>query len=113
MLLDSWLPKDKWHDINHLLVGFGQTICLPVGRKCGDCVLASEGLCPSAVVKKEVAKMVKKVKDEDDIVKTEVDAVIKEEKADEGAPPLDIPLAGAGTVPDIEGMGAGIKKEEV
>lgn len=111
--LESWLPKEKWHDINHLLVGFGQTICLPVGRKCGDCVLASEGLCPSAVVKKEVAKKVKKVKNEDDVVKTEVDAVIKEEKADESAPPLDVPLAGAGTVPDIEGIGAGIKKEEL
>ena len=31
--LESWLPKEKWHDINNLLVGFGQTICLPVGRK--------------------------------------------------------------------------------
>lgn len=48
--LESWLPKDKWHDINNLLVGFGQTICLPVGRKCGDCKLADRGLCPSAVV---------------------------------------------------------------
>ena len=109
--LESWLPKEKWHDINHLLVGFGQTICLPVGRKCNDCVLATEGLCPSAVVKKEVAKKVKKVKDEDG-VKTEIDAVVKEEKADEDAPPLDVPLTGAGTVPDIEGTGAGIKEEE-
>lgn len=109
--LESWLPKEKWHDINHLLVGFGQTICLPVGRKCNECVLATEGLCPSAVVKKEVTKRVKKVKDEGE-VKTEVDAVVKEEKADEDAPPLDVPLAGAGTIPDIEGMGAGIKEEE-
>ncbi|KAI4737865.1 DNA glycosylase [Aureobasidium sp. EXF-12298] len=109
--LESWLPKEKWHDINHLLVGFGQTICLPVGRKCNDCVLATEGLCPSAVVKKEVTKRVKKVKDEGE-VKTEVDAVVKEEKADEDAPPLDVPLAGAGTIPDIEGTGAGIKEEE-
>ncbi|KAI4723757.1 DNA glycosylase [Aureobasidium sp. EXF-10728] len=109
--LESWLPKDRWHSINHLLVGFGQTICLPVGRKCGDCTLATEGLCPSAVIKKEVVKRVKKVKDEDE-VKTEVDAVVKEEKADEDAPPLDVPLVGAGTVPDIEGTGAGVKQEE-
>lgn len=56
--LESWLPKDKWHDINNLLVGFGQTICLPVGRKCGDCKLSERGLCPSAVagVKKKVKK---------------------------------------------------------
>ncbi|KAI5193637.1 hypothetical protein AUEXF2481DRAFT_34603 [Aureobasidium subglaciale EXF-2481] len=109
--LESWLPREKWHDINHLLVGFGQTICLPVGRKCNNCVLATEGLCPSAVIKKEVTKRVKKVKDEGE-VKTEIDAIIKEEKADEDAPPLDVPLAGAGTVPDIEGTGAGIKREE-
>lgn len=44
--LQSWLPKDKWHEINKLLVGLGQTVCLPVGRKCGECVLAG-GLCPS------------------------------------------------------------------
>jgi len=25
--LEAWLPRDKWHDINHLLVGFGQTWC--------------------------------------------------------------------------------------
>ncbi|KAH0339330.1 DNA glycosylase, partial [Aureobasidium melanogenum] len=110
--LESWLPKDKWHEINHLLVGFGQTICLPVGRKCNECTLATEGLCPSAVIKKEVTKRVKKMEDEDG-VKTEIEPVVKEEKADEDAPPLDIPLAGAGIVPDIEGMGAGIKSEEV
>nr|OQO30737.1 hypothetical protein B0A51_01861 [Rachicladosporium sp. CCFEE 5018] len=47
--LESWLPKDKWHHINHLLVGFGQMICLPVGRRCGECELQKRGLCPSAV----------------------------------------------------------------
>jgi endonuclease-3 len=52
--LESWLPREKWHDINNLLVGFGQTICLPVGRKCGECRLAERELCPSAVVKKSV-----------------------------------------------------------
>ncbi|KAK4546950.1 hypothetical protein LTR36_001682 [Oleoguttula mirabilis] len=46
--LEAWLPKEKWHAINHLLVGFGQTICLPVGRRCGECELATEKLCPSA-----------------------------------------------------------------
>jgi endonuclease III len=28
--LQKWVPKDKWKQINHLLVGFGQTICKPV-----------------------------------------------------------------------------------
>jgi endonuclease-3 len=59
--LESWLPKDKWHDINHLLVGFGQTICLPVGRKCGECELSGMGLCPSAVKSNPVKKRVKKL----------------------------------------------------
>jgi endonuclease-3 len=40
------------HDINNLLVGHGQTICLPLGRRCGECKLADNRLCPSAVVGK-------------------------------------------------------------
>ncbi|KAF2023748.1 DNA repair protein-like protein Ntg1 [Setomelanomma holmii] len=75
--LESWLPKDKWHDINNLLVGFGQTICLPVGRKCGNCKLADRGLCPSAVVAKEM-----KVKKEEALVKIEAaegETVVKQE----------------------------------
>ena len=46
--LEAWLPRDKWREVNWLLVGFGQTICLPRGRKCGDCLLASRGLCRAA-----------------------------------------------------------------
>lgn len=61
MQLETWLPRDRWHEINHLLVGFGQTICIPVGRKCGECVLSQRSLCPAAVTdKKGVAKRVKK-----------------------------------------------------
>ncbi|KAK0516064.1 hypothetical protein JMJ35_002098 [Cladonia borealis] len=61
--LEAWLPKDRWHEINHLLVGFGQTICLPVGRKCGSCTLSEKGLCPSAVVEKK--RVVKRMKREE------------------------------------------------
>lgn len=77
MALQSWLPKDKWHDINHLLVGLGQTICLPVGRKCGECSLAERGICPGAVVAK-LNKVTKKAKTE---VKIEsgLEPVAKEE----------------------------------
>jgi endonuclease-3 len=57
--LQSWLPKDKWHEINWLLVGLGQTICLPVGRKCGECDLGQQGLCPSAVGVRKVKKEAK------------------------------------------------------
>ncbi|KAK3081729.1 hypothetical protein LTS18_003344 [Coniosporium uncinatum] len=76
--LEAWLPREKWHNINHLLVGFGQTICTPVGRKCGECTLAEKGLCPSAVVAKTVKKRVKKeaVTDAD----AGTDMIVKEEK---------------------------------
>ncbi|PYH41280.1 endonuclease III domain-containing protein [Aspergillus saccharolyticus JOP 1030-1] len=49
MALESWLPKDKWHEINKLLVGLGQTVCLPIGRRCGDCDLAGTKLCKSEI----------------------------------------------------------------
>jgi endonuclease-3 len=92
--LESWLPKDKWKEINWLLVGLGQTVCLPVGRKCGDCELGLKGLCRAAdrakvnegrrrrdqsvLVKGEV----KEVKIEE-AVAGEVDERIKPEKKEE------------------------------
>ncbi|CAG8898764.1 unnamed protein product [Penicillium egyptiacum] len=47
--LQSWLPQEKWHEINELLVGLGQTICLPVKRRCGDCELAGSRLCKGEI----------------------------------------------------------------
>ncbi|KAF1815252.1 DNA glycosylase, partial [Eremomyces bilateralis CBS 781.70] len=58
--LEGWLPRDKWNEINHLLVGFGQTICAPVRPRCGECGLAEKGLCPSAKVVKGKSSVVKK-----------------------------------------------------
>ncbi|KAK4122405.1 DNA glycosylase [Parathielavia appendiculata] len=46
--LEAWLPRDRWKEINWLLVGFGQTVCLPVGRRCGECELGLRGLCRAA-----------------------------------------------------------------
>lgn len=48
MALQSWLPTDRWREINWLLVGLGQTVCAPVGRRCGDCELGLGGLCKAA-----------------------------------------------------------------
>lgn len=48
LALQSWLPKDKWREINWLLVGLGQTVCAPVGRKCGQCELGLSGQCKAA-----------------------------------------------------------------
>lgn len=85
--LESWLPKERWHAINHMLVGLGQTICLPVGRKCDECELGTRKLCPSVVAqsprKKKVVKKVElSVDDEETPVKAEEVVV---EKDDVGA----------------------------
>ena len=90
--LESWLPREKWHDINHLLVGFGQTYCPPVGRRCEGCDLAREGLCPSAVVPKELKKKVKREKAEDTVKEEEKEMVLV--KANEDAPPLEMSAEG-------------------
>lgn len=49
LALQSWLPHEKWHEINKLLVGLGQTVCLPVKRRCGECYLAGTKLCKSEI----------------------------------------------------------------
>ena len=47
--LEGWLPRDRWHEINKMLVGLGQTVCLPIGRRCGECDLAGMGLCKAEI----------------------------------------------------------------
>uniref|UniRef100_A0A6G1SQ18 Endonuclease III homolog n=1 Tax=Aceria tosichella TaxID=561515 RepID=A0A6G1SQ18_9ACAR len=49
LALESWLPREYWREINHLLVGFGQTICTPTRPKCNEC--ANNDLCPSSTTK--------------------------------------------------------------
>ncbi|KAB8338845.1 hypothetical protein FH972_021789 [Carpinus fangiana] len=95
--LEAWLPKDKWHNINTLLVGLGQTYCPPVGRKCGECRLGVEGLCPSAVIDRKQIKAKREVKIEDE-VKAEVE--VKTDLTD---------TVGAGLVETQKSI---IKKEE-
>ncbi|KYR00049.1 putative endonuclease III [Tieghemostelium lacteum] len=45
--LESWLPKDRWDQVNLLLVGFGQTICLPQKPKCLACSVNNQ--CPTGI----------------------------------------------------------------
>jgi endonuclease III len=71
MWLEGWLPKDRWHEINKMLVGLGQTVCLPIGRRCGECDLAGTGLCKAEI--RGWKASVKKVKTE------KVEGQIKEE----------------------------------
>jgi endonuclease-3 len=123
--LEAWLPRDKWHDINHLLVGLGQTICLPVGRRCGECDLNARKLCPSAVagspakrrVKQEIKVEVKQEADDDENTAPvkgveiayeadDVADVVKIKSEDLGEVET-IETTNAGRVPDIEGLGAG------
>ena len=79
--LEAWLPREKWREINGLLVGFGQTVCLPVGRNCGECDVGRKGLCPSMVIKREVGR--KRVKKEErgegGVAVKEEEVVVKEE----------------------------------
>lgn len=82
MALQSWLPKDKWREINWLLVGLGQTVCAPVGRKCGDCALGLDGLCKAADRGKVIqGRKMREIKTEvgdgeEELVKTEVEETI-------------------------------------
>ena len=42
--LEDWLPRDRWAPVNVLLVGFGQTLCKPIGPRCYECPVRD--LCP-------------------------------------------------------------------
>ncbi|CAL8330545.1 unnamed protein product [Lota lota] len=44
--LEDWLPRELWSEINWLLVGFGQQMCLPVNPLCSKCL--NQHCCPSA-----------------------------------------------------------------
>ncbi|XP_070133485.1 endonuclease III-like protein 1 isoform X2 [Drosophila bipectinata] len=44
--LEKWLPHSLWSEVNHLFVGFGQTICTPVKPNCRECL--NKDICPSA-----------------------------------------------------------------
>ncbi|KAG0294574.1 DNA N-glycosylase and apurinic/apyrimidinic (AP) lyase [Linnemannia gamsii] len=55
--LQSWLPKEHWREINHIMVGFGQVLCLPRGPMCAACPVQER--CPSAtgITKHQKKKM--------------------------------------------------------
>ena len=84
--LEGWLPKDRWHAINKLLVGLGQTVCLPVGRRCGECDLAGTGLCKAEIkgmkVKERRIKVVKEDSDKKVVLEKEEILEVKEEVVD-------------------------------
>ncbi|GME86826.1 unnamed protein product [[Candida] boidinii] len=82
--LESWLPRDMWNEINPVLVGFGQMVCLPRGSRCDLCTLAYKKLCP-AVDRKLVNRAVKQ---------RQLEAVKEKGRAaDETVSPVDSPVA--------------------
>ncbi|GAB5033572.1 endonuclease iii [Nannochloropsis oceanica] len=44
-LLESWMPRENWEEVNPLLVGLGQQTCRAVNPKCWECSLTA--ICPS------------------------------------------------------------------
>ncbi|KAK7908179.1 DNA glycosylase [Apiospora marii] len=79
LALQAWLPRDRWREINWLLVGFGQKVCLPVGRRCGDCELGLRGLCKAA----ERGKVIQGRKAREETAAIKVEAHVKAEGGDE------------------------------
>ncbi|KAG2184443.1 hypothetical protein INT43_000352 [Umbelopsis isabellina] len=77
--LEAWLPKENWKEINYLLVGFGQTTCLPRGPKCNICPV--NDVCPSAVIK--AVKKKRKVSVSVDTADSGLHNNVKKEKTEE------------------------------
>lgn len=46
-VLERTVPKGEWGTINRVLVGFGQTICLPRNPRCSECCIKDR--CPSSL----------------------------------------------------------------
>ncbi|KAH9992852.1 DNA glycosylase [Russula vinacea] len=69
------VASHRYHkEINHVLVGFGQVICLPLGPRCDLCTLGTQKICPSAqtVAKSRSKKAITAVKDEKSGPKIEI-----------------------------------------
>ncbi|XP_013143761.1 PREDICTED: endonuclease III-like protein 1 isoform X2 [Papilio polytes] len=73
--LESWLPFELWSEVNHLMVGFGQTICLPLGPSCDKCL--NKDICPSSGKLKRSPNKKSPLKHSTDVKETKLN--IKEE----------------------------------
>ena len=81
--LESFVPEKYWKEINTLLVGFGQTICKPVGPKCSSCTLQST--CEYFLQNDGMTKAPKKKKKEtaDKQVLADIESLAPEEQQQE------------------------------
>lgn len=85
LALQGWLPRDRWREINWLLVGLGQTVCAPVGRRCGECKLGLDGLCKAADrAKVNQGRKLREAKVEVEVGEEDVKAVKVEEVVEGG-----------------------------
>jgi endonuclease-3 len=107
--LESWLPKEYHRPINPLLVGFGQTICLPVRPKCEECLLSRKKfelemedstmkevqgpLCPSAFKGSAAPRKIKKegsISTVMSLIKMEDGDIVTEENSAEAAVKIEL-----------------------
>lgn len=58
--LESWLPRELWSEVNQLLVGFGQQVCLPQRPQCATCL--NHELCPFGITHLKSSNVIKKEK---------------------------------------------------
>uniref|UniRef100_A0A8R1TR54 Endonuclease III homolog n=1 Tax=Onchocerca volvulus TaxID=6282 RepID=A0A8R1TR54_ONCVO len=49
--LEALVPREQWQELNKLLVGFGQQMCLPILPKCSECL--NKNICAAIGVKKK------------------------------------------------------------
>lgn len=88
--LEKWLPVKHWPEINEILVGFGQTVCLPRNPKCQLC--AASVHCPNAFKESPSATTARKLKSSGAL------ATASSEHATVEAPP---PLCGDESADDL------------
>jgi endonuclease-3 len=108
--LESWLPRDKWKEINWLLVGFGQAVCRPVGRRCGECELGLRGggLCGAAERGKVEEGRRRRREAEGEGVKMEEEGLVVGVKEEQGGKEEEEEVKVKG---DVDEVGE-VKKEE-
>jgi len=81
--LQSFIDKEYW-DINELLVGFGQQICLPRNPKCEECLL--NDICPEGKANTRYLKLKTKktketkINDGKDVLETTEETTIEDKK---------------------------------
>ena len=94
--------REYWQDINHLLVGFGQQTCLPVGPRCASCL--NRDVCPTGRAETRYLKVKKEVKTEVKVEEVKTEVKVEEEVETKGHLE-NVKVKGIGTLRDIKSKG--------